>query len=132
MREIRFRGKRVDNGEWVYGNYYIFNPISDPAPHIQEQREDGCWSFEVNPETVGEFTGLTDKNGKEIYEGDMLHDGEYTDLVQWEYAQWHLIPANDGLHTYNDGAEVIGNIHDGEWVEAEEVGLVNIHEGEQK
>ena len=73
MREIKFRGKRVDNGEWIYGDLMhnneqvLINPIfEEPYEYLE--------NFDANviPETVGQFTGLYDKNGKEIYEGDIV------------------------------------------------------------
>lgn len=66
MRKIKFRGKRVDNDEWVYGDLLRMHGVPyiypDPAPN-------GWNDYEVIPDTVGQFTGLLDKNGKEIYEG---------------------------------------------------------------
>ena len=112
MREILFRGKNVDNGEWIYGDYAA--PFAFYPANIFKQ--DGNFEgIAVVPETVGQFTGLTDKNGRKIFEGDILkanngHIG-YVAFSEGGFVKACRCHFNF-TNLYGDNQEVIGNIHD--------------------
>lgn len=108
-REILFRGKRKDNGEWEYGDLWC-NPYGKRVvcivSPINDQGTTG--GNEVIPETVGQFTGLYDKNGKRIFEGDIMRNAG--NVVEF-YSGDFCINGDSPL-SYWTGTEVIGNLYD--------------------
>lgn len=135
MREILFRGKRVDNGEWADG-CLVFDKMfyGKPCEHsyiVNHEHPSGCFCgdicIEVIPETVGQYTGLTDKNGKRIFEGDIIKIPDDYDTygmnagevyeVYFGFGGFRLKPKYRknarGYFLEDSGeVEVIGNIHD--------------------
>lgn len=119
-REIKFRGKRLDNGSWETGGTApLWINTSRESWHITDKVTG--YLTPVNPETVGQFTGLYDKNGKEIYEGDVVYyvcDGSQQGIVIYDNFGCVSIEFGDNEYwqTINSRLlgmmEIIGNIHD--------------------
>ena len=125
MREYLFRGKQIDNEEWVYGSFCMdaleqFNGLCsvDGFIRLYDKKIGKMKSYEVDRETVGQYTGLTDKNGKKIFEGYIIQfctGMKLHYIVEFDLGGFMLSrydKCGEIIDVYNCPCEVIGNIHD--------------------
>ena len=137
MREILFRGKRLDNGKYVDGNLFVSD--TDGRTYILAGSRIVTIEWEVDPSTIGQYTGLTDKNGKQIFEWDIVrthyantrkadfveqvvfHNGRFSSLYELRGPgngkMWANLPDSVphlplDKTPYMEWCEIIGNIHD--------------------
>lgn len=124
MREILFKAKRLDNGEWVDGFSCCIGPVGQEKHYIIPMYASAFYGIEVDPSTVCEYTSLTDKNGKKVFVGDIVkcsrgcthevvwvqeHGGTFIGGMPAIYLS-DLMPG----YAWTGEEEIIGSIHDGE------------------
>lgn len=123
MREIKYRGKRIDNGSWIYGGLSKWDNKAGIVPvgcSFSKTRggsnEHVVSAYMIETKTVGEYTGLKDKNGVEIYEGDKYsyNDGYEYGVVVFENGCFNCVSQDQSFPIYSmySASEVIGNIHE--------------------
>lgn len=124
MREINFRGKRDYDGKWIHGAYISYSSINEAQSHYIIPKGNRTLFYRVIPETVGQYTGIEDKNGNKIFEGDIVKysnilfsDKDIIGEIKYRNGSFDFCDGSDDssvapLGFVFDDIEIIGNIYD--------------------